>query len=91
MPKSAQFTVTTTAQIVVPALIGDQTVYLHNGTGGGHGSGVGIYLGGPDVTAANGYLLDGEDKIEFLIGDHEALYAITASSTAPLYVLSQIN
>jgi hypothetical protein len=84
MPKSQQFTVTTTAQIVVPALIGDQSAYLHAGSSA-------VYIGGADLTTANGYLMDHKDKLSLLIGDHEALYAITSSGTATLYVLSQIN
>jgi hypothetical protein len=84
MPKSSVFTVTTTAAIVVPALIGDQSTYLHSASGT-------IYIGGADLTTANGYRLDNGDKLSLMIGDHEALYAITASGTATLYVLSQIN
>ena len=84
MPKSAVFSVGTTASIVVPALIGDQSAYLHSASGT-------LYIGGADLTTANGYRLDNGDKISVLIGDHEALYAITSSGTATLYVLSQIN
>lgn len=84
MPKSAVFSVGTTASIVVPALIGDQSAYLHSASGT-------IYIGGADLTTANGYRLDNGDKLSVLIGDHEALYAITSSGTASLYVLSQIN
>lgn len=84
MPKSAVYTVTTTASIVVPALIGDQSAYLHSASGT-------LYIGGADLTTANGYRLDNGDKLSLLIGDHEALYAITTSGTATLYVLSQIN
>jgi hypothetical protein len=92
MPKSAQFTITTSAQIIVPAEIGDQMAYLHNGTGGGGGGGsTPIYIGGADLTAANGYRLDNGDKLTLQVGDHTALYAVTSSGTATLYVLSQIN
>ena len=84
MPKSAVFSVGTTASIVVPALIGDQSAYLHSASGT-------LYIGGADLTAANGYRMDNGDKLSVLIGDHEALYAITSSDTATLYVLSQIN
>ena len=84
MPKSAVFSVGTTASIVVPALIGDQSAYLHSASGT-------LYIGGADLTTANGYRLDNGDKLSVLIGDHEALYAITSSGTATLYVLSQIN
>jgi hypothetical protein len=84
MPKSQVYTVTTTAAIVVPALIGDQSAYLHSASGT-------LYIGGADLTTANGFKLDNGDKLSLLIGDHEALYAITTSGTATLYVLSQIN
>lgn len=84
MPKSAVFTVTTSAQIVVPAEIGDQMAYLHNASGS-------IYIGGADLTVDNGYRLDNGDKLSLMVGDHQALYAVTSSGTATLYVLSQIN
>ena len=84
MPKSAVKTVTTTAAIVVSADIADQTVWLHSSSGT-------LYIGGSDLTVANGYRLDNGDKITINVGDHEALYAITSSGTANLYVLSQVN
>jgi len=84
MPKSAQFTITTSAQIIVPAEIGDQMAYLHSASGA-------IYIGGADLTVANGYRLDNGDKLTLQVGDHTALYAVTSSGTATLYVLSQIN
>jgi hypothetical protein len=84
MPKSAQFTITTSAQIIVPAEIGDQMAYLHSASGA-------IYIGGADLTVANGYRLDNGDKLTLQVGDHTALYAVTSSGTATLFVLSQIN
>ena len=84
MPKTAQVSVTTTRTLVVPELIGDQSVYLHSSSGT-------LYIGGPDVTAANGYRLDNGDKLTIMVGDHEALYAITSSGTANLFVMTQIN
>jgi hypothetical protein len=84
MPKSAQFTITTSAQIIVPAEIGDQMAYLHSASGA-------IYIGGPDLTVDNGYRLDNGDKLTLQVGDHTALYAVTSSGTATLFVLSQIN
>jgi hypothetical protein len=84
MPKTAQISVTTTRTLVVPELIGDQSVYLHSSSGI-------IYIGGPDVTTANGYRLDNGDKLTIMVGDHEALYAITSSGTANLFVMTQIN
>ena len=84
MPKSAVYTVTTSATIVVPQEIGDQSVYLHSASGT-------IYLGGADLTTANGYRLDNGDKLSLLVGDHQDLYAVTSAGTATLYVLRQTN
>jgi hypothetical protein len=84
MPRSAVFSVGTTAAVVVPALPGDQSVYLHSASGT-------LYHGVPDLTAANGYRMDNGDKLTIMVGDHEPLYAITSSGTSTLYVLSQIN
>jgi hypothetical protein len=92
MPTSAQITVTTTASILVAATAFDQTVYLHNlAGGGGGGGGNAVYIGDASVTAANGYKLDNGDKLTLMVGDHEALYGITASSTQTVAVLKQIN
>ena len=84
MPSTSQKTVTTTASLVVPSMIGDQSVYLHSSSGT-------LYIGGADLTTANGYRLDNGDKLTIMVGDHEALYAITSSGTANLYVMTQIN
>lgn len=84
MPKSAQYTVTTTPSIIVPALIGDQSAYLHSASGA-------VYIGGADLTVENGYKLDNGDKLSLMVGDHQALYAVTSSGEHTLYVLSQIN
>ena len=85
MPTSAQVTVGATATVLVAATAFDQTVYLHNSGGGA------VYLGAANVTPANGYRLDNTDKITIGVGDHEALYAITASGTNVVSVLTQIN
>lgn len=85
MPSSAQITVDTTATVLVAETAFDQTVYLHNSGGGV------VYLGAANVSTANGYKLDNGDKITIGVGDHEALYAVTASGTNVVSVLSQIN
>jgi hypothetical protein len=85
MPTSAQVTVTTTATVIVAASNFDQTANLHNLGGGA------IYLGGSNVTTANGYKINNDDKLTVTVGDHEALYAIAASGTHTVAVLSQIN
>ena len=85
MPTSAQVAVANTATVIVAATAFDQTVCLHNLGGGA------IYLGDAGVTTANGYKFDNGDKLTLMVGDHEALYGITASGTQTVAVLKQIN
>ena len=85
MPKSAQISVGVTATLLVAANIMDQTVQLHNLGGGA------VYLGDASVTTSNGYKMDNTDKLQIPVGDNEALYAITASGTNTVAVLSQVN
>jgi hypothetical protein len=85
MPSSAQVSVNATATVIVAETAFDQTVYLHNSGGGV------VYLGAANVSTANGYKLDNGDKITIGVGDHEALYAVTASGTNVVSVLTQIN
>lgn len=85
MPSSAQVTVNTTATVLVAATGFDQTAWLHNSGGGV------VYIGGSNVTTTNGYKLDNGDKMELPVGDHEALYGVTATGTNVVCVLTQIN
>ena len=85
MPNSAQISVGTTATLLVAANIMDQTVQLHNLGGGA------VYLGDANVTTSNGYKMDNTDKLQIPVGDNEDLYAITASGTQTVAVLSQVN
>ena len=56
-----------------------EEVHFHSGSGT-------LYIGGADVTAANGYRLDNGDKV--VIQNHSnAIYAITSAGTATLYTL----
>jgi hypothetical protein len=84
MPTSAQVSVGTTATLLVAASTFDQTVWLHN-------SGSATYIGASNVTTANGYKLDTDDKMELPVGDNEGLYGIVASGTNTVFVLKQIN
>ncbi len=58
--------------------------YLHSASGA-------LYIGGADLSLENGYRLDNGDKLTLMVGDHSALYAMTSSGTATLFVLRQIN
>ena len=85
MPTSSQVTVNSTATVLVPQTGFDQTVWLHNSGGGV------VYIGASNVTTTNGYKLDNGDKMELPVGDHEALYGVTATGTNVVCVLTQIN
>jgi hypothetical protein len=84
MPTSSQVSVGVTATLLVAASTFDQTVWLHN-------SGGALYIGASNVTTANGYKLDTDDKMELPVGDNEGLYGIVASGTNTVFVLKQIN
>ena len=85
MPTSAQVSVNSTPTILAAATGFDQTVWLHNSGGGV------VYIGAANVSTTNGYKLDNGDKMELPVGDHEALYGVTASGTNIVCVLTQIN
>jgi hypothetical protein len=84
MPTSRQVTVTTTRTVLVPARIADQTALIH-------ASNDDLYIGGADLTIANGYLVDHKDKLTVPVGDHQALYGVVASGTTTVSVLYQVN
>jgi hypothetical protein len=76
---SANYTVTTTASIVVPVDNAAEEVHFHSSSGT-------LYLGGADLTVANGYRMDNNDKV--VVQNHgNAIYAITSSGTATLSTL----
>ena len=76
---SANYTVTTTASIVVPIDNAAEEVHFHSSSGT-------LYLGGADVTVANGYQMDNGDKI--VIQNHgNAIYAVTSADTSNLSTL----
>ena len=76
---SANYTVTTTASIVVANDQAAEEVHFHSSSGT-------LYLGGPDLTVANGYRMDNGDKT--IIQNHgNAIYAMTSSGTSNLSTL----
>jgi hypothetical protein len=84
MPSSRQVTITTTPTIIVPANIADQTALLHATNNN-------LFIGGSDLTTANGYLVDHKDKLTIQVGDHEGLYGVVTSGTTTVSVLYQVN
>jgi len=76
---SANYTITTTASIVVPVDNAAEEVHFHSSSGT-------LYLGGADLTVANGYRMDNGDKV--VVQNHgNAIYAITSSGTSNLSTL----
>ena len=76
---SAQYTVGTTASVIVADTVAAEEVHLH--TAGGL-----LYVGDAGVTTANGLKLDSGDKITF--NTHTGpMYAVTNSGTTTVYVL----
>ena len=81
--KSRSYSVSTTRVKIVGADNINRTIYLHT-----LGSGV-VYIGGDDVTAANGMLTEKNAvPFEFFLPASEELYAITASGTEEVRVLT---
>lgn len=80
---SSQYTVTTTASQVIAPAESWRTVYLHV-----VGNGV-VYIGGSNVTSSNGMLTEkGAVPFQFILPANQSLYAVVASGTEDLRVLS---
>ena len=80
---SSTYTVSTTRQIVVAADNQNRTVYLHV-----IGTGI-VYLGGADVTSTNGMPTEKSAvPFQLFVPANEALYAITATATEDLRILT---
>jgi hypothetical protein len=84
MPTSKQIIVTTTPTVLVPANIADQTALVHATDNA-------LFIGGSDLTTANGYVVDHKDKLTVQVGDHEGLYGVVSSGTTVVSVLYQVN
>jgi hypothetical protein len=83
---SNQYTITTTRQKVVTAALIQRTIYLH-----AIGNGV-VYIGGADVTTANGMLTEKNAvPFEMILPAQNELWAITGSGTQDLRILRTSN
>ena len=74
--------VTTSPTLIVPADNIPRTVYIHNG------GGAKVYLGGADVSTANGFHLGNGESQDVFVPTNEKLYGIVASSTNTVNVLT---
>ena len=80
---SSQHTVTTTASVVIAAAESWRTVYLHV-----TGNGI-VYLGGAGVTSSTGTATEkAAVPFQMILPAGETLYAVTASATEDLRVLT---
>lgn len=83
--KSQNYTVTTTASLLIAAAPSNRTIYIHvlgNGT---------VYLGGSDVTSANGLVTEkGAVPFEMQLPANESVYAV-ASVTEQVRILRPSN
>ena len=79
---SKAVSVTTSPTLILPADNIPRTVYIHNG------GGAKIYLGGADVSTANGFHLSNAESQDIFVPTNEKLYGIVASSTNTINVLT---
>jgi hypothetical protein len=79
--KSIAVTVTTSPTLVIAADNIPRHCYLHSQSGS-------LYIGGNDVTAANGFHLSNGESIELFVQTNETVYAITSSSSHTMRVLT---
>jgi hypothetical protein len=79
---SKAVSVTTSPTLIVPADNIPRTVYIHNG------GGAKVYLGGADVSTANGFHLGNGESQDVFVPTNEKLYSVVASSTNTVIVLT---
>jgi hypothetical protein len=80
--KSSAVTVGTTAVLVVASDDTHRTVYLH------HESNQAIYIGGSDLTTANGLHMKKSQTMTFVVPSKQTLYAIADLAGQELRVLT---
>lgn len=80
--KSSAVTVGTTAVLVVAADDTHRTIYIH------HQSNNAIYLGGADVSTANGLHIEKDDTLAIVLPMKETLYAISSHADQEIRVLT---
>jgi hypothetical protein len=79
---SKAVSVTTSPTLILPADNIPRTVYIHNG------GGAKVYLGGADVSTANGFHLGNGESQDIFVPTNEKLYGVVASSTNTVNVLT---
>ncbi len=79
--KSTVVTVTTSPTLLIAADNQNRVCYLHCDTGS-------IYIGGSDVTAANGLHLSNGTTMEITLPIGQTIYGVTSSSTHTMRTLT---
>ena len=80
--KSTAVTVGTTAVLIVPADDTHRTVYLH------HESNHAIYLGGSNVSTANGLHMKKSENLAIVVPARQTIYAISDTAAQELRILT---
>jgi len=80
--KTTVYSIAQTAVLIHAAQIEPQTIYLEP-------EAQDIYVGGSDVTAANGFKLTKSVIAPIFMNSFQTLYAITATGTHPIVKLSE--
>jgi hypothetical protein len=78
--RSAQYTAGTTAIKIADQTGSSRKLSIHVETSA-------TYLGERGVTSSTGYKMDANDKITLDLAGGAELWAVTASGTAPVYIL----
>ena len=78
--RSAQYTAGTTAVKIADQTGSTRKLTIHVETSA-------TYLGDRSVTSTTGYKMDANDKITLDLAGGAELWAVTASGTAPVYIL----
>jgi hypothetical protein len=79
---SKAVSVTTSPTLILPADNIPRTIYIHNG------GGAKVYIGGADVSTANGFHLGNGESQDIFVPTNEKLYGVVASSTHTVNVLT---
>jgi hypothetical protein len=79
--KSIAVTVTSSPTLVVAADNFPRSCYLHSSSGS-------LYIGGSDVTSANGLHMSNGETLEIFVPTSETIYAVSSSSSHTMRVLT---
>jgi len=82
--RTAQYSVSTTPVLVVGEAGSNRTVYFHVET-------TPVFLGANGVTSTTGLKMDANDKLTMRVNGGSEIWAVTATGTAPVYVMEVLD